>query len=371
MIKNNISIKDTIKKATNFLKEKNIKSPRITSEILISHILSITKTKLYLKLDDFISKDEFEKFWILVVARSNNIPIQYLTQEVNFLDLKLFIEEGVFIPRPETEILAQKAISILKNMSVNEDIKANENIKVGINTKARKNINLNKNIRKNNYLTSSNEKKLLVLDIGTGCGAIGLAIVNKISNCFVYATDINEKALEIAKSNAVNLNLSDRINFLKGNLFKPLPSNLKLSFDLIISNPPYVPISKFKELQPEIREYEPENALLGGEDGLFYYREIISKSLNFLKKNGYLLLEIGYNQSEKIRKVVEDINTKPQFLSNNQKCREIKGIAQDIKRQSQFFLKKQKHEKNKRYKIIEIIKDLSEIDRVIVLQKEK
>ncbi|GAG57200.1 unnamed protein product, partial [marine sediment metagenome] len=98
-----------------------IESPRITSEILISHILSIPKTKLYLKLDDFISKDEFEKFWSLVVARSNNIPIQYLTQEVSFLDLKLFIKEGVFIPRPETEILAQKAISILKNMSINED----------------------------------------------------------------------------------------------------------------------------------------------------------------------------------------------------------------------------------------------------------
>ncbi|MFH1584257.1 MAG: peptide chain release factor N(5)-glutamine methyltransferase [Actinomycetota bacterium] len=311
MIKNNISIQDAIKKAIKFLKEKNIESPRIASEILISHVLSIPKTKLYLKLDDFISKDEFEKFWSLVVARSNNIPIQYLTQEVSFLDLKLFIEEGVFIPRPETEILAQKAISILKNMEVNDSSQLlKESLKL------------------------SGDKKIFVLDIGTGCGAIGLAIVNKISNCFVYATDINEKALEIAKSNAVNLNLSDRINFLKGNLFEPLPSNLKLSFDLIISNPPYVPISKFKELQPEIREYEPENALLGGEDGLFYYREIISKSLNFLKKNGYLLLEIGYNQS-------------------------------------QFFLKKQKHEKNKRYKIIEIIKDLSEIDRVIVLQKEK
>lgn len=348
MIKNNISIQNAIRKAIKFLKEKNIESPRIASEILISHVLSILKTKLYLKLDDFISKDEFEKFWSLVVARSNNIPIQYLTQEVSFLDFKLFIKEGVFIPRPETEILTQKAISILKNMQVNDSSQLlTESMKL------------------------SGDKKIFVLDIGTGCGAIGLAIVNKISNCFVYATDINEKALEIAKSNAVNLNLSDRINFLKGNLFKPLPSNLKLSFDLIISNPPYVPISKFKELQPEIREYEPENALLGGEDGLFYYREIISKSLNFLKKNGYLLLEIGYNQSEKIRKIVEDINTKPQFLSNNQKCREIKGIAQDIKSQSQFFLKKQKHEKNKRYKIIEIIKDLSEIDRVIVLQKEK
>jgi len=348
MLKETISIQNAIKKATKFLKEKNIESPRITSEILISHILSIPKTKLYLKLDDFISKNEFEKFWELVITRSNRVPIQYITGEVNFLDLKLKIKKDVFIPRPETEILAQKAISILKNMSINEDIKANENVKVGINTKARKNINSNKNIRKNNYLTSSNEKKLLVLDIGTGCGAIGLAIANRVSNCFVYATDINEKALDVAKGNAVNLNLSDRIKFLKGNLFEPLPLNLKLSFDLIISNPPYVPISKFKELQPEIREYEPENALLGGEDGLFYYREIISKSLNFLKKNGYLLLEIGYNQSEKIRKIVEDIMN-----------------------QSQFFLKKQKHEKNKRYKIIEIIKDLSEIDRVIVLKKEK
>ena len=350
MIKDYVSIQGAIKKATDFFIEKNIEYPRITSEILVSHILSITKTKLYLKLNDFISKDEFEKFWSFVVARSNNIPIQYLTQEVNFLDLKLFINKGVFIPRPETEILTQKAVLTLKNMSIkesintNNNVKANRNIKeyknkknckktkIGKNIKANKLIKTNKNFINNNHLIASNEKKLLVLDIGTGCGAIGLAIANEVSTCLVYATDISEKALDVARSNAVNLNLSDRIIFLKGNLFEPLSLSLKFSLDLIISNPPYVPISKFKELQPEIREHEPENALIGGEDGLFYYREIISKSLNFLKKNGYLLLEIGYNQSKQIKEIIKKI---------------------------------------KEYNIREIIKDLSKVNRVVVLQKEK
>jgi release factor glutamine methyltransferase len=328
MVKNIISIQSAIEKAISLLKRKNIESPRLTAEILISHVLSLSITDLYLKRDNLISDDEFRKFWELIIARSKRFPIQYLTQEVDFLGLKLKIKEDVFIPRPETEILTLKAISILKNMFINKNIYNNRNIKA------------NKKIRKNNHLTSSNEKKLLVLDIGTGCGAIGLAIAKNIPGCFVYATDISKKALKVAKTNAFNLNLSDRIKFFKGYLFEPLPSNLKLRFDLIISNPPYVPISKFKELQPEIRKYEPKVALLGGEDGLFYYREIISNSLNFLRKDGHLLLEIGYNQSKKIEKIVKDIKSKSQF----------------------FF-------KNQRYKIKEIIKDLSKIDRVVVIQK--
>lgn len=348
MIKNIISIQRAIEKATIFLKRKKIESPRLTAEILISHVLSLSITDLYLKHDNLISDDEFRRFWELIIARSKRFPIQYLTQEVDFLGLKLKIKEDVFIPRPETEILTLKAISILKNMSTNENIKTSENIKVNKSIKTSKNIRVyrnmkaNKNIKKNNYSTSSNEKKLLVLDIGTGCGAIGLAIAKNISGCFIYATDISEKALKMAKTNASNLNLSDKIKFFKGYLFEPIPSNLKYKFDLIVSNPPYVPISKFKKLQPEIRKYEPKVALIGGEDGLFYYREIISNSLNFLRKDGYLLLEIGYNQSKKIEKIVKDIKSKSQF----------------------FF-------KNQRYKIKEIMKDLSKIDRVVVLQKIK
>ncbi len=312
MIKNMISIQSAIERATTFLKRKNIKSPRLTAEILISHVLSISMTDLYLKRDNLISDDEFRKFWELIIARSKRFPIQYLTQEVNFLGLKLKIKEDVFIPRPETEILTLKAISILKNMSINKNIKAN------------------KNTRKNNYLTSSNEKKLLVLDIGTGCGAIGLAIAKNIPGCFVYATDISEKALKVAKTNAFNLNISDRIKFFKGYLFETIPSNLKHKFNLIISNPPYIPISEFKELQSEVREYEPKIALLGGEEGLFYHKKIISKSMNFLKKDGCLIMEIGHDQSEKIKKIIKNI---------------------------------------KEYKIKEMIKDLSKIDRVVVIQK--
>ncbi len=328
MIRNIISIQSAIEKAISLLKRKNIESPRLTAEILISHVLSLSITDLYLKCDNLISDDEFRKFWELIIARSKRFPIQYLTQEVDFLGLKLKIEEDVFIPRPETEILTLKAISILKNMIINKNIDNNRNIKV------------NKKIRKSSHLTSSNEKKLLVLDIGTGCGAIGLAIAKNIPGCFVYATDISEKALKVAKTNAFNLNLSDRIKFFKGYLFEPIPSNLKHKFNLIVSNPPYVPISKFKELQPEIRRYEPKVALLGGEDGLFYYREIISNSFNFLRKDEHLLLEIGYNQSKKIEKIVKDIKSKSKI----------------------FF-------KNQRYKIKEIIKDLSKIDRVVVIQK--
>ncbi len=318
MIKNMISIQSAIERATTFLKRKNIESPQLTAEILISHVLSLSMTDLYLKRDNLISDDEFRKFWELIIARSKRFPIQYLTQEVDFLGLKLKIKEDVFIPRPETEILTLKAISILKNMSINKSMKAN------------KNINNNKNIKKNNYLTSSNEKKLLVLDIGTGCGAIGLAIAKNIPGCFVYATDISEKALKVAKTNAFNLNLSDRIKFFKGYLFETIPSNLKHKFNLIVSNPPYIPISEFKELQSEVREYEPKIALLGGEEGLFYHKKIISKSMNFLKKDGCLIMEIGHDQSEKIKEIIKN----------------IKG-----------------------YKIKEIIKDLSKIDRAVVIQK--
>jgi len=328
MIKNINSIQSAIEKATAFLKRKNIESPQITAEILISHVLSISKTELYLKLNDPISKDKFEKFWSLVVARSNNIPIQYLTKEVSFLDLKLFIKEGVFIPRPETEILANKAISILQNIKTNDSLK------------------------------SSNNKRFLVLDIGTGCGAIALSIAKEVPNCYVYATDISEKALEIAKINTLNLNLSNKIKFIDGYLFEPLPSDLKFSFDLIISNPPYVSVPHYKKLQPEIRKYEPKVALLAGKDGILYHRKIISKSVDYLRKGGYLLLEIGYNQSKQIIEIVENIKTK-----KVSKDIEIKRVVKGIKNQSQSSFK------NKGYEIKEIVKDLSGIDRAIVLKK--
>jgi len=142
MIKNMISIQSAIERATTFLKRKNIKSPRLTAEILISHVLSLSITDLYLKRDNLISDDEFRKFWELIIARSKRFPIQYLTQEVDFLGLKLKIKEDVFIPRPETEILTLKAISILKNMSINKSMKANKNINNN------KNIKTNKNIKK-------------------------------------------------------------------------------------------------------------------------------------------------------------------------------------------------------------------------------
>lgn len=232
------------------LKSFGIEDAPKEAELLITSILGITKTSLYLGKYE-ITEEDSKKIDSLTIRRIRREPLQYILGYVEFLGLKFNLGKGVLIPRPETEILALEAIKTIKN--------------------------------KNGY----------VLDLCTGSGCIAITIAKSFPEAIVFGVDISEDALRYAEENA-RLNNTKNIQFLKGDLFEPLRlMSPKIRFDLIVSNPPYIKSEDIKSLQPEIRNWEPLEALNGGPDGLYYYRRIISELRDFLAESGTVLVELG------------------------------------------------------------------------------
>jgi release factor glutamine methyltransferase len=259
-------------------------NPRREVEILLMHLLSCPYWKLY--QDDIkISKEKMRKFESFLEKRKKRIPIQYIIGEWEFMGIKLKLNPTVFIPRPETELLVEHFI---------------------------------KEVRISN-------SQFLILDIGTGSGAIAIAVASFLPNSKVYGVDISKEALKVAKENA-KLNKKDII-FLHGNLFEPV-SHIK--FDGIIANLPYIPKDEISKLEPEVKK-EPIIALDGGKDGMKFINKIIDDARNYLKNNGIVALEIGINQAEKI---------------------------------------KQKILKMHEYKNLKIIKDFNGIERIVIAQSK-
>lgn len=217
---------------------------------------SIIELKLNDKLD--ISKI-YDKFLDIRAKRENGYPLQYIFGKWEFYGIELNVSESALIPRFETEILVDEILKL-------------------------------------------NCKKESILDIGTGTGAIALALAKNLENSNVTGIDISEKALELANENKDKLSLKN-IKFLKSDLFE----NVVGKFDLIVSNPPYIDKFEIETLEKEL-SFEPYNALYGGEDGLYFYREIIKNSKNFLNDFGILAFEIGHNQMNEICKMLENEN---------------------------------------------------------------
>jgi len=209
-------------------------------------------------------------------------PSQYIIGEQEFWGLAFKVTRDVLIPRPETEILVEEAIKTVSSKS--EVVSGNNNIQL-----------------------TTHDSRFTILDLCTGSGCIAVSLAKEIPDCHIYAVDVSEKALYVARENAERHGgVADRINFLQGDLFGPLKC-LKLvkRVDLIVSNPPYIAKTMMKDLQPEIRDYEPEIAVYAGEDGLDFYRRIISEAPKYLAKDGCILLEMGYGQAEEIKKLIE------------------------------------------------------------------
>ncbi len=266
----------------NKLVEKNIEDVFIKIDILLQYLLKMNKTELIVNQEKEISRVIENKYLKCIEEIINGKPIQYITKTQEFMNLKFYVDENVLIPQPDTEILVEEAIK-----------KINE-------------------IKK--------EKTIKVLDMCTGSGAIAIAIkkyANEINKeVEVYATDISEAAIKIAKKNAKKNGA--KVNFILSDMFE----NIKESeFDIIVSNPPYIESKTISTLSKEVQN-EPHIALDGGEDGLKFYKIIAQNANKFLKEKGQLLLEIGYNQKESVMKVFE--YTKKYFciscikdLSNN------------------------------------------------------
>lgn len=254
-----LKIKEIFLKYKNILKEQNFDTYSLDVEVLLMEVTGFTKTQLYINSEYKLSNEEFEKFEKFFKRRLKKEPIAYIIGKCEFMGLDFYLNNDTLIPRPDTEILVEKAIEI---------------------------INFN-NIRNG-------------VDVGTGSGAIAISIAKYCPLIKMTAIDINENALLKAKENAFKNQTLDKISFVKSDLFQ----NINESFEIIISNPPYIKTNYIEELEDNVKLYEPIRALDGGEDGLIFYEKITEKSKNYLKTNGYLIYEIGYDQAESVKEIM-------------------------------------------------------------------
>lgn len=274
------NIRHTMKWALNVLKKAQITSAAKEVELLLSNMLRCEFADLYLDINRILEPNVIKRFKSIILKRCQGVPMQYLMQETCFYGLKLHVEKGVFIPRPETEVLVEKIIELVE-----------------------------KNIR----------KPVRILELCTGSGNISVALTKNLQYCTIMSSDISPQALIVARENAQLYGLKTRIEFHQGDLFSALPEfkDLNDRFDIIIANPPYIESQDLKNLPKEVG-HDPQNALDGGSDGLIFYRRIISRVKYYLKKDGYLAFEFGDAQAQSIEKIIctSQLFEKPFFFSD-------------------------------------------------------
>ena len=251
---------EAIKAGSKLLKEKNISTYILDSELLLSKSLNKSREEILINLEQNINKKVLADFNKYLLRRSKKEPIAYLLGEKEFWSKKFFVNKNTLIPRPETELLVDKLVTIFK------------------------------------------KKRITILDIGTGSGCIIISLLIELKKSTGMAVDISREAITVAQKNARKLNLSERIKFLH----KPFEELYEKKFDLIVSNPPYIKKKDIKNLSDDIKKYEPKMALDGGNDGLDLIKKIIYKSKKILKINGTLALEIGNEQINKVSKILID-----------------------------------------------------------------
>lgn len=256
-----------IRWATSYLKAHEIDSPRATGEILLAHALKYKRIDLYLNYDKPLVAEELKTFKTLIKRRVRHEPVAYILGVKEFWSLDLQVTQDVLIPRPETECLVEIA---LDQLSKNPDSRA-----------------------------------LRILDLGTGSGAIVIALASQQPRHDYFASDSSFKAVKLAGENAGRHGLSGMINLFAGDWLSCLKPN-KSGFDMILSNPPYIPSQVIGTLQPEIHQFEPIAALDGKQDGLYCFKKLIGSAHNYLKPGGVLILEIGHDQRESIVRIVSE-----------------------------------------------------------------
>ena len=255
-----MNILSAISKGNNLLKSNGIVSSKLDCEILISKVLKINRADMILNMNKDLTIEQLSYFNDLIEQRSKKKPIAYLTGNKEFWKYEFYVTKDVLIPRPDTEILIEKVLELTKNKS-----------------------------------------SINFLDIGVGSGCIILSILKERKNYYGTGIDISKKSLEICKINSDNLEVFNRLRLFKSDI-----DNFRYGkYDLIISNPPYIKKFDLKYLDKDVINYEPQSALDGGLDGLSELKKVINNSTKLIKKNGILILEIGFNQSEKIRGILK------------------------------------------------------------------
>ena len=256
---------DIFNKSVDYLKKNGVPSPLLDTEYIFSDVLKVSRNTLKYSMSREIKEEDKDKIREMLVLRAKKRkPLQYILGEWEFYGLPFKVSEGVLIPRADTEILVEQCIQLMREV-----------------------------------------EEPNILDIGSGTGAISIAIANELKSSSVTGIDINEKAIELANENKT-LNKIKNINFVKSNLFENLDKDFK--YDLIVSNPPYISKNEYETLMPEVKNYEPQNALTDLGDGLYFYREISKLAGEYLKDTGYLAYEIGYNQAKDVTKILQNNN---------------------------------------------------------------
>jgi release factor glutamine methyltransferase len=270
-----VSILEVIQRSEQFLARKGVPSPRLQVELLLADLLKIPRLQLYLNFDRQLQAEELAALRPLVERRGRREPLQYITGATSFCGIEVAVNPHVLVPRPETELLAEGAWKFLNQPqpALAPDPPSTPAL--------------------------ANPVPLSALDLGTGSGCLAIALAVNSPQARIHATDISSDALVVAGQNAARHQVQQRIHFHQGDLFAALPHGLR--FDLIVSNPPYVPTSKIRGLEPEVRDYEPRAALDGGSDGLDFYRKIAGQAGAFLKPLGRIMLELDDETSQAVK----------------------------------------------------------------------
>jgi len=259
-----MTIKQALTKGMIALKSNNIDSPKLKARLLLQYILKITREQIIIYDNKEITSQQERAYMQNIEKLIKGIPLQHITNMQEFMKMNFYVNSNVLIPRPDTEVLVEEVIKLGKG-----------------------------------------KRNPSILDLCTGSGAIAVSIAKYLPNAKVYASDISKEALEVAKINANNNDVADRIEFINSDLFEKMKG---MKFDIIVSNPPYIKTSVIKTLDEEVKK-EPMLALDGGKDGLDFYRRIVEEAYSHLKFESYLCFEIGYDQKEEVTEIIKNAKT--------------------------------------------------------------
>ena len=274
-----MNIESILNEGISTLKKSKISNPQLDSEILLSDSIKRNIKHIILNPKEILNLEQTEKFKNLIERRKKGEPVAYLINKKEFWNSEFFVNKDVLIPRPDTELIIEQ---VIKRYSKNS--------------------------------------QLQVLDIGTGSGCILLSILKERPNFYGTGIDISKKSINVSKLNAKQLNLTNRVKFFHSSI-----DNFKIGkYDLIVSNPPYIELFNLKYLEKDVINFEPKLALSGGFDGFSKIRNVINKAKTLIKKNGKFILEIGFNQKNKVKKILKEegfyVNKAIKDYGNNDRC---------------------------------------------------
>jgi release factor glutamine methyltransferase len=258
-----MTVRDILNEASHALEAVGNPSARLDAEELLSFTLGQDKLEFFKNPEMTINEAQLSSFKNLITRRLRWEPVAYITGRKEFWAFSLEVNKDVLIPRPDTEVIVEEVLELCRKIDFSE---------------------------------------INILDIGTGSGAIALALAKEISIARIVATDISATALALAKKNACALQLEDKIDFRQGDLFEPVEG----IFDIIVCNPPYISAQDYEELPAGVKDYEPAIALLAGKKGTEFYEKLIYESKNYSEKNGWLLMEIGAKQEKTVCEIIEE-----------------------------------------------------------------